>query len=316
VAGGPSVDVGSTTGAGGMLRRERIQPTVPRPGQPPHCPLEVVSPLLMGDTMESLGDGAVEIERRQGVAWITLNRPAAINAINDAIRAHVPVALQTLEDDPAVQVIVVRGAGERGFCAGADLKEKPAADNPLDARVLRARSTWIESFDRVAKPTIAAIHGFCLGGGLEIALACDLRIASADAVFALPETGLGLIPGGGGTQRLPRIIGLGRALDLLLSGERIDANEALRVGLISRLTPDRESLASQAAALAERIALRPPLATCFVKEAARAGVELNLAAGLRLERALFTMLLSSDERREALAAFREKRLPVFSAPAR
>jgi enoyl-CoA hydratase/carnithine racemase len=228
----------------------------------------------------------------------------------------VPAALQALDDDPAVQVIVLRGAGERGFCAGADLKEKPVVENPLDARVLRARSSWIESFDRVAKPTIAAIHGFCLGGGLEIALACDLRLASADAVFALPETGLGLIPGGGGTQRLPRIIGLGRALDLLLTGDRIDAREALRVGLISRLAPDRDSLASEATALAERIALRPPLATGFAKEAARVGVELDLAAGLRLERALFTMLLSSDERREALAAFREKRPPVFSTTAR
>jgi enoyl-CoA hydratase/carnithine racemase len=263
--------------------------------------------------MESLGDGAVEIERQRGVAWITLNRPTAINAINDSIRQHVPAALQALDSDPQVRVIVVRGAGERGFCAGADLKEKPAVDNPLDARVLRARSTWIESFDRVAKPVIAAIHGFCMGGGLEIALACDLRIAAADAVFALPETGLGLIPGGGGTQRLPRLIGLGRALDLLLTGDRIDANEALRLGLISRLAPSHAALATEAAALAERIASRPPVATCFVKEAARVGLQLDLPAGLRLERALFTMLLSSDERREALAAFREKRPPVFDA---
>lgn len=261
--------------------------------------------------MESPGQGAVEVERRAGVAWITLNRPAAINAINDSIREQVPAALQALDADPDVHVIVVRGAGERGFCAGADLKERPAAEIPLDARVLRARTSWIESFDRVAKPVIAAIHGFCLGGGLEIALACDLRIASADAVFALPETGLGLIPGGGGTQRLPRLIGLGRALDMLLTGERIDANEALRSGLISRLVPDHAALATEVAALAERIAARPPVATCFAKEAARAGVQIDLPAGLRLERALFTLLLSGDERSEALAAFREKRPPTF-----
>ena len=266
----------------------------------------------MGAVMESLGQGAVEVERRAGVAWITLNRPESINAINDSIRQHVPAALQALDANPDVHVIVVRGAGERGFCAGADLKERPAVENPLDARVLRARTTWIESFDRVAKPVIAQIHGFCLGGGLEIALACDLRIASADAVFALPETGLGLIPGGGGTQRLPRIIGLGRAMDMLLTGERIDASEALRSGLISRLVPDHAALATEAAALAERIAARPPLATCFAKEAARVGLQIDLPAGLRLERALFTLLLSGDERREALAAFREKRPPAFS----
>jgi enoyl-CoA hydratase/carnithine racemase len=127
----------------------------------------------------------------------------------------------------------------------------------------------------------------------------------------LPETGLGLIPGGGGTQRLPRIIGLGRALDMLLTGDRIDANEALRSGLISRLLPDRTALATEVAALAERIAARPPVATGFAKEAARVGVGIDLPAGLRLERALFTLLLSGDERREALAAFREKR-PLHS----
>ncbi len=262
--------------------------------------------------MNDPAETAVLIEQRDGVAWLTLNRPGAINAINDAVRQQVPAVLQRLEADPAVRVIVLRGAGERGFCAGADLKERPAIDNPLDPRVLGARTTWIEAFDRVAKPTIAAIHGFCLGGGLELALACDLRIASSDAVFALPETGLGLIPGGGGTQRLARITGLGAAMHLLLTGEQIGAPEALRIGLVSRLAADPAALAIEAAALAGRIAARPPLATRFVKEAARLGVEVDLASGLRLERALFTMLLSGDERREALAAFREKRPPNFS----
>ena len=270
--------------------------------------------VTLDDTMESFAGGTVELERRNGVAWITLNRPAAVNAINDAIRRHVPAVLQELDADPTTRVIVLQGAGERGFCAGADLKEKPATDNPLDASVLRTRSSWIEAFDRVSKPLIAAIHGFCLGGGLEIALACDLRVASSDAVFGLPETGLGLIPGGGGTQRLPRIIGLGRALDLLLTGDRVDAAEAYRIGLITRLSADRAALALEVAALAERIAARPPVATAFAKEAASVGLQLDLPAGLRLERALFTMLLSSDERREARAAFQEKRPPNFNAP--
>ena len=266
------------------------------------------------DMMKHNGDGAVELERRRGVAWVTLNRPAAVNAINDAIRRHLPTVLEELNADPNTRVIVLQGAGERGFCAGADLKEKPATDNPLDAAVLRTRSSWIEAFDRVSKPLIAAIHGYCLGGGLEIALACDLRVASSDAVFGLPETGLGLIPGGGGTQRLPRIVGLGRALDLLMTGDRVDAAEAYRIGLVTRLTADRAALAVEVAALAERIAARPPVATAFAKEAATVGLQLDLPAGLRLERALFTMLLSSDERREALNAFREKRQPQFTPP--
>lgn len=257
---------------------------------------------------------ALVVERDAGVGWITLNRPESINAINDAIRQDLPASLRSLDADPDVRVIVLRGAGDRGFCAGADLKERSVPDDAPNARSTAERSSWIEAFDRVAKPVIASIHGFCLGGGLEIALACDLRIASADAVFALPETGLGLIPGGGGTQRLPRLVGLGHALELVLTGDRIDAATAHRMGLVTRLAPDREVLATETAALARRLAARPPLATCFVKEATRAGVELELQAGLRLERALFTLLLSSDERREAVAAFREKRSPVFGRP--
>lgn len=254
---------------------------------------------------------ALVVEREAAIGWVTLNRPQSINAINDAVRQDLPAALRLLDADPDVRVIVLRGAGERGFCAGADLKERSVPDDASNTQPAPERSSWIEAFDRIAKPLVASIHGFCLGGGLEIALACDLRIASSDAVFALPETGLGLIPGGGGTQRLPRIVGLGHALDLMLTGERIDAATALRLGLVSRLAPDREALAAETAALARRVAERPPLATCFAKEATRAGAELELQAGLRLERALFTLLLSSDERREAVAAFREKRAPDF-----
>jgi enoyl-CoA hydratase/carnithine racemase len=255
---------------------------------------------------------AIEVERQDGVGWITLSRPQAINAINDAMRREVPIALRALDDDPQVRVIAMRGAGARGFCAGADLKEQRPAVSPAASRSKYASSNWIRAFDQVEKPLIAVIHGYCMGGGLEIALACDLRLASADAVFALPETGLGLIPGGGGTQRLPRLVGLGRALDLLITGDRIDANEAYRIGLITHLAPNTEALAEEAAQLAKRIAQRPPIATRFVKEAASAGIELDINAGLRLERDLFTMLLATEERHEAAAAFREKRAPVFN----
>lgn len=262
---------------------------------------------------ETLADGCLALERLDAVARITMNRPESVNAINDAIRHGLPALLQQLDADPSIRVIVLRGAGERGFCAGADLKEKPAAKAPVTA-ALQGRTSWIESLDGIAKPIIATIHGFCLGGGLEIALACDLRIASQDATFGLPETGLGLIPGGGGTQRLPRLIGLGRALDMMMTGDRIDAPEALRIGLITRLSADHAALESDSLALAARIAARPPVATAFAKEAAAVGIQLDLPSGLRLERALFTMLLSGEERREAVAAFREKRKPDFNSP--
>ncbi|WP_313473059.1 enoyl-CoA hydratase/isomerase family protein [Brevundimonas sp.] len=254
---------------------------------------------------------AVQIEHVNRVGWIILNRPGQINAINPALRREAAEALVRLDKNPDVGAIVIRGAGERGFCAGADIKsQNDAASLPT----LRADMTpgWIEILDQVRKPVIAAIHGYCLGGGLEVAMACDIRMAAPDAVFGLPETGLGLIPGGGGTQRLPRIVGLGPALDLLLSGDRIDAAEAFRIGLVSRMSASGDSLIDEAQALAERIAARPTAASAYVKEAARDGFEMDLRAGLKLEKDLFVLLMSTEDRREAAAAFREKRPPAFT----
>lgn len=262
--------------------------------------------------MPATGYQSIATEARDGVAWITLNRPEAINAINDSMRRELPAALRALDEDPAVRVIVLRGAGPRGFCAGADLKEAREAVAPASERSRWVSASWIQGFDQVAKPVLAAIHGYCLGGGLEIALACDLRIASADAVFALPETGLGLIPGGGGTQRLPRLVGLARAFDLLTTGDHIDAAEAWRIGLITRLSSGIEALGIDVAQLARRIAERPPTAIRYAKEAAKGALELSMDAGFRLEQDLFGRLLGSAEHREATAAFREKRAPVFS----
>jgi enoyl-CoA hydratase/carnithine racemase len=258
------------------------------------------------------GQPAVRVERDGAIGWIVLDRPAQINAINDGIRRGVPTALAELEADAAVRVIVIRGEGARGFCAGADIKEGRGPETAVQVRRRMQQTRWIEALDRTEKPVIAAIHGYCMGGGLELALACDIRFASPDAVLALPETGLGLIPGGGGTQRLPRVVGYGRALDLLLSNERVAASQALAMGLVTRVAASADSLLTEVRALAERIAAKPPTATLYAKQAARAAIELELKAGLNLELDLFAQLSPMQDVKEAALAFREKRAPQFT----
>jgi enoyl-CoA hydratase/carnithine racemase len=253
----------------------------------------------------------VIVDVRQGVAWLTLNRPDAINAINDDMRRALPDVLAEVDARDDVKVIVLSGAGTRGFCAGADIKEFGRDEAPMAWRQARVHSHWIAAFDRVRKPTIAAIHGHCLGGGLEIALACDIRIAADNASFGLPETGYGIIPGAGGTQRITRVLGMGVALDMVLTGEPIDAVQALSIGLVSRLMPAAD-LSQFGRALAERIAARSSLAVQLAKEAIKAGTDLPLAAGMRYEADLSTHLLHTEDRLEAAQAFREKRKPRFT----
>jgi enoyl-CoA hydratase/carnithine racemase len=253
----------------------------------------------------------VLIEVADGIAWITLNRPDAMNALNLAMRQALPAAIRAAEADESVRVLVLCGAGERAFCAGADVKEFVEVPSPATYRQARVPDSWISAFDAARKPVVASIHGFCLGGGLEIALACDIRIASEDAVFALPETGLGVITGVGGSQRLPRAIGVAQALDMILTGERIQASRAQAMGLITRLVP-REELKQATAELAARLAARPPLAMAFAKEAVRAALDQPLRDGMRLEVDLLTLLLNTEDRLEAAQAFREKRPPRFT----
>lgn len=255
--------------------------------------------------------GSISKTRHAAVGCITLNRPKRLNAINDEIRRGLPDALAEFDADPAVRAIVIHGGTARGFCAGADITEPKVELSPVAERQRLVDGSWIDAFAKVRKPTIAAIHGYCLGGGLEIALACDIRVASPDAVFSLPETGLGLIPGAGGTQRLPRLIGLGPALDLLLTGERIDVVEAHRLGLVTRIADSADTLLNEAIALAKRIAARAPLATLYVKEAAQSGLDMPLAAGLTLERNLFALLTGTEDKAEAARAFAAKRSPQF-----
>jgi enoyl-CoA hydratase/carnithine racemase len=259
-----------------------------------------------GEGMMGSSDGeprTVILERSGFIGWLTLNRPESINAINEDIRSLLPQLLRELEEDRSIRVIAIRGSGTRGFCVGADLKEERPADAP--------RAAWIETLTHISKPLIASIQGYCLGGGLELAMACDLRIASMEATFGLPEPAVGLIPGGGGTQRLPRLVGLGRALDLLITAERVSASEAHRIGLISRLV-ETGTLSQRTEALARHIASLPPLAVRLVKMAAHRGMQLDFAAGLQLENELFGRLLPTQDRHEAARAFREKREPTFT----
>lgn len=246
----------------------------------------------------------IGVDMRGGIAVVTVDAPP-VNALGAAVRKPLAEVLERLRPDASVKAIVFT-CGGRTFFAGADISEfgKPPVAPTL--------TDLFERIEACGKPTIAAIHGQALGGGLELALLCNHRVAVPSAKFGLPEVKLGILPGLGGTQRLPRIVGLGPALDLLLSGDRIDAAEAFRIGLVSRMSASGDSLIDEAQALAERIAARPTAASAYVKEAARDGFEMDLRAGLKLEKDLFVLLMSTEDRREAAAAFREKRPPAFT----
>jgi len=248
-------------------------------------------------------------ERIGAVEVLTLNRPDKRNALNTPLREELVRALDALAEDSTVRAIVITGAGEKAFVAGADITEFAGRDVAEQVAAMQGRRVY-DVVAAVECPVIAAINGVCLGGGLELALACDIRIASSGARFGQPEVNLGLIPGGGATQRLPRVIGLGAALRLLLTGDLVDAAEALRVGLVEEIT-DPAGCLPRAIAVAERIALNSPVAVAAAKRAAAAALGLPLAAGLDLERAAFLACFGADDRAEGIAAFLEKRSPRF-----
>jgi len=221
-------------------------------------------------------------EKQGGKAYITLNRPRALNVYNIAMRDALYQVLGAVRDDPDVRVAVLRGAGARAFCAGADLTEFLTAPPPVLARKARwDRDVW-GLFLRVEKPLIAALHGYVLGSGVEMALCCDIRVAAEDAQLGLPETGLGIIPAAGGSQTVPRAVGLGRGLDMLLTGRRLTAREALHARLVDRLVPPAE-LWPAADRLADRIASLPEAALASAKQAVVRGLDLSLSDGLELE---------------------------------
>ena len=223
----------------------------------------------------------VNYNKADGIAWISLNRPRVLNAYNMEMRDELYQVLGAVRDDPEVRVAVLQGDG-RAFCAGADLTEFGTAPSLAVARQVRwERDVW-GAFLSVTKPLVAAIHGYCLGSGVEMALLCDIRVASSDAVFGLPEVSLGMIPAAGGTQTLPRTLGIPRALELLLTRRRIDAAEALRTGLVSRVV-DAEALEGGVEATARHIAGLDPGAAQAVKEAVWKGMDLPLERAMELE---------------------------------
>jgi enoyl-CoA hydratase len=235
------------------------------------------------------GFSTVRFEKTDALAYVTLNRPEALNAYSVRMRDDLYEVLSAVKLDEEIRVVVLQGAGEKAFCAGADLREFMTAPSAVKARQIRgARDLW-RLFLSIPQPLIAALHGFVLGSGMEMALLCDLRIASTDAIFGLPEVGLGIIPAAGGTQALPRIIGLSRALDMLLTNRRIDAEEAYRYGLVNRVVP-RGDLPGEVESIASKIAGFDPAAVRTAKEAIRRGHDLPLAEGLALEATLASRL--------------------------
>lgn len=245
-----------------------------------------------------------------GIAVLTLNRPEVRNAINRQMRADLIRLVRQADSDPSVRTIVLGGAGEKAFCAGADVRDFVPPGSLVEERDSRKAPIWNDVIAACRKPTVARIHGHCLGGGLELALACDIRLAADDAIFGFPEVLLGIIPGAGGTQRLPRIVGIAEALRLILSGERIGAEEALRIGLVTAVVP-RADLDAAAQEWAERFSRGAPRAMEFAKESIRRGVEMELSDGLRLETDLATLLTSTSDRVEGMASFAERRPPRF-----
>jgi len=239
---------------------------------------------------------------------VTLDRPEALNALSFELLARLGAALEALEADPACRAIVLAGAGERAFAAGVDIRD--LATQTPDTLAAGDPFAPLARIGSLGTPVIAAVRGYALGGGCELAMACDLVVAGDDAQFGQPEIRLGVIPGAGGTQRLPRAIGVARAMDLVLTGRRIGAVEALAMGLVSRVVPADETVAA-ALDLASEIAGSPSLAVAAAKAAIRAAQELPLGDGLELERRAFGALFATEDQREGMAAFVEKRPPAW-----
>ena len=249
-------------------------------------------------------------EEKNGIAYVTVNRPKALNALNMATMEELRVAFADIQSDATIRVAILTGGGEKAFVAGADINEL-AQQDPVSGKAFALRGQAVlDLIENLGKPVIACINGFALGGGCELALACTMRLASENAKLGQPEVKLGIIPGYGGSQRLPRLVGKGVAMQLILSGEMISAQEALRIGLVNEVVPAVELIA-RAEAIAGKIASNGPLAVQYAMEAVNRGLDMTLAEGLAFEAALFGVCCSTADKKEGTAAFLEKRVAQF-----
>lgn len=251
------------------------------------------------------------VELKGRIAQVAINRPKVLNALNEATIREIHAVFAGFKTDPQVSAVILTGAGEKAFVAGADINEL-AVMTPLGGEASsRLGQAAFAEIENLGKPVIAAVNGFALGGGCELALACHMRFASENAKMGLPEVGLGIIPGYGGTQRLPRLVGLGRALELICSGRMIDAAEALRIGLVNGVFPQADLLPHCEKVAGEMVA-KGPIAVRFAMDAAIRGLETDLEHGLTQESVAFGLLSATEDMREGLKAFLEKRKPAFT----
>ena len=249
-------------------------------------------------------------EKKENIGLLTINRPEKMNAISQELTAELSLLLDEIENDDELRVIVITGAGDKAFVAGADINELVDRDARLGRRVSRERQEIFSRIENLHVPVIAAVNGYALGGGLELALACSIRICSEKAQFGAPEVKLGIIPGDGGTQRLPRLVGQGRAMEMIITGDFIDAQEAYRIGLVNKVFPP-EKLKEEAMELAKKIASRPPLAVRYAKEAVNRSQEGDSVSGFALESYLHALSCTTEDKKEGVSAFLEKRKGKF-----
>jgi enoyl-CoA hydratase/carnithine racemase len=254
--------------------------------------------------------GLVSLAREGDLAWLTIERPEVMNCLSFPTLKRLRTLCGELSGDLSIRAVLITGAGDRAFCAGADLKERRAMPADLVPQFVKNIRRTMDDVAALPQPTIAVVNGFALGGGMELLLACDLRVAAAQAQFGLTETTLAIIPGAGGTQRLPRLVGRSRAKDLILTGRRIDAIEAERIGLVNRIAPAGK-LRETALELARQIADNGPVAVRASKSAIDRGGEMPLEEGLEVEARCYERVLPTQDRLEALAAFAEKRKPRY-----